>query len=673
MVRRSHYKDTLQPALHRRFSSTAGLLLAVAYLEALTLASWSSLLWSWFPLGPTGIRTAVIFSCGLAILVLRIAHYHVGVHTESGVQSLKTSLTKWPTYETLFWYAISSAIFCPVYLWSLNDSAGLRWITYFSGDRARLNERPIFLACYLATCALVQMVVHFRYDADRLIIIKPVADKEDASTKTGGFLTGSAQKIAQQFPTVFAGCIRQATFSLGVAIVLYYALLRSCTWTWTLMMFRPFYNLPRTNLVPSSWPIDLFLMVRCVWTGALVNAIWAAGNSGFSIFMAKPPLKAGKPFTTESKDPNGSLLSGLNSKKSNIQCFAMWELAIIAQDFEAQRKAIFADIDRKDGPMWSQVYTICMTTLKSVEERVDAYGKPLLPTVPVKAPEEPRQRVSAPLKQDQIFTKSNATRSGVDKAWDQLARSPGSSPIAELSPLAKKTWRQTRDRMLTKEQQEAVSKESIQSYIDQATSYLLRLEWLGSIFRHEFSTEFAAAVLGQPYAEPTVYIHATQALCYLAVHSLAEDQFGNVHRDVPSIVRALTAIITKVEALKARFPIHWTDSTRRRESPEVDQVIDAMRVGLEQVVAKFEPYSADLRLNLTDLRLAKEAMTKKTPPPPQEEVVAAPGEDLAKEKSGAPVAKRVDLTRSRPITQRRAEPAVRQRLDQRRPEMEQAR
>ncbi|TQV94758.1 nuclear envelope protein [Cordyceps javanica] len=666
VVRRSPYKDTLQPALHRRFSSTATLLLGVAYLEALALASWSSLFWSWFPLGPTGIRTAIIFSCGLAILILRIAHYHVGVKTESGAQSLKTALISFPTYETLFWYGVSSAIFCPVYLGSLNDSAGLRWITYFSGDRARLNERPIFLACYLITCAVMQTIVHYQFDVDRLIIVKPVAKKEEASAKTAGFLTGSSQKIVQQFPTVFAGCIKQATYSLVLAVILYYSLFRSVTWSWALMLFRPFYNLPRTNIVPNSWPTDLFLMIRCVWAGAFLNAIWAVGNTGFSIFMAKPPLKAGRPFTTESKDPNGSLLNGLKSKKSSVQCFAMWELAIIAQDFEAQRKAIFADIDRKDGPMWSQVYTICMAVLKSMEERVDAYGKPLVPVVPIKAPEEPRQRVSAPLKQDEIFTKGSIQRSGVDKAWDQIARSPGSSPMAELSPLAKKTWKQTRDRMLTKEQQAAVSKESMQSYIDRATSHLLRLEWIGSMFRHDFGTEFAATVLGQPYAEPTVYVHATQALCQLAIHSLAEDQYGNVHRDVPGIIRALTAIIKKVESLKTQFPIHWTDSSRRRNSPEVDQVLDAMRLGLEQVVAKFEPFSSDLRLNLTDLRLAKEAMAKPQAAP-EPELVEATKESKEKKTNGT------DLSRSKPIPQRRAEPAVRQRLEQRRPEMEQVR
>lgn len=344
----------------------------------------------------------------------------------------------------------------------------------------------------------------------------------------------------------------------------------------------------------------------------------------------------------------------------------MWELAIIAQDFEAQRKAIFADIDRKDGPMWSQVYSICMTALKVIEERVDAYGKPLLPAAPVQAAQESKQRVSAPPRQDEIFTKGRAPQSGVEKAWDQIVRSPGSSPMAELSPIAKKTWNQTRDRVLTKEQQEAVSKESIQSYVDRAASHLLRLEWISSIFRQDFATEFAAAVLGQPYAEPTVYVHAVQALCQLAIHSLAEDQYGNVHRDVPSIIRTLTVIIKKVEALKARFPAHWTDSSRRRESPEVDQVLDAMRLGLDQVVAKFEPYSSDLRLNLADLRLAKEAMTKLQPAPQPEPVNNS---KQANEKSS----KRADLTKSKPITQRKAEPAVRQRLEPRRPEMAQAR
>lgn len=281
-------------------------------------ANASIVFWPWFPLGPAGFRTAIIFASGLAILILRIAHYHVGISTESGLQTLKASLLSLKTYETLFWYGVSSSLFCPVFLWSLNDKSGLQWITQFSGDRVRLNERTIFFACYLGACALVQTIVHYQFDLDRLVFVKPPAKVEENKPK-GGFISGSARALLQVFPTVFAGCIKQATYSLILCMALYYGLFRSLAWSWSLMVFRPFYNLPRTNIAPATWPTDIFLMVRCIWAGALLNSIWAAGNTAFSVFMAKAPVKNGKPFTAGSKDPNGSLLNGLKSKKSSIQ------------------------------------------------------------------------------------------------------------------------------------------------------------------------------------------------------------------------------------------------------------------------------------------------------------------------------------------------------------------
>ena len=72
-------------------------------------------------------------------------------------------------------------------------------------------------------------------------------------------------------------------------------------------------------MLPPSWPIDLYLLARCVYAGTLLNFLWAVGNTAFSIFMVKEPVKNGKPLTSESKDPNGSLLNGLKSKKLSIQ------------------------------------------------------------------------------------------------------------------------------------------------------------------------------------------------------------------------------------------------------------------------------------------------------------------------------------------------------------------
>ncbi|PNY27350.1 Uncharacterized protein TCAP_02733 [Tolypocladium capitatum] len=639
-ARRAPYKDTLQPALHRRFSSTAILLLAVSYLEALLLANF----WSWFPIGPAGIRTAIIFTCGLSILILRIAHYHVGLKTtKSGLQTLRSSLLSLQMYETGFWYGISSLLFCPIFLISTSDTSNLRWITYFSGDRARLNERPLFLACYLGICALLQTMAHYRLDIDRLDLGLPKA-KAGEQDKKLAVLPRSFQNVLVQLPAVFAGCIKQAVSALFLALVLYYVFLRSFAWGWALAFLRPFYNLPRTSILPPSWPSDVYLLARCIYAGTLINFIWSAGNTAFSTFMVKEPLKNGKPLTADSKDPNGSLLNGLKSKKLPIKA-----------NYEARREAIYCDIDRKDGPMWAQVYAICMEVLKSIESRVDEYGKPAATATVEPAATAPRQRVSAPLRQDSIFYHQGHTtglKGGVEKAWDQLARAPGATPASELSPLAKKAWTGARDRMLSREQREALSPDHLRGEFEQWTASVMKIELVGALFRHDFGTRFAAAVLGTPYAEPALYVNAARALCQLSVHSLAEDQFGNVHRDVASIVRTLTAVIRKVEALKVRFPNHWTDPTGVKESPEVDQILDAVRTGLEQVVAKFEPYSSDLRLSLGELRMAKEAAVRSEEPAPK-----------AKDAAGKP----------KSVEERKTDSRRAQRREQQRVEMEQVR
>lgn len=42
VARRAPYKDFLQPALQRRFASTALVLLAIAYAQGLTFSTWDS-------------------------------------------------------------------------------------------------------------------------------------------------------------------------------------------------------------------------------------------------------------------------------------------------------------------------------------------------------------------------------------------------------------------------------------------------------------------------------------------------------------------------------------------------------------------------------------------------------------------------------------------------------
>ncbi|OIW27235.1 hypothetical protein CONLIGDRAFT_419045 [Coniochaeta ligniaria NRRL 30616] len=604
-VRRAPYKDFLQPALHRRFSTTASILLAIAYLQAIFFGLPGSVFWSWFPIGPAGIRTLFLSLCGLSVIVLRIAQYHVGARTSnSGFQSFTQNVLQIQTLEALFTYVFSGWLFSQIWLWSCGPDSGLSWITYFSGDRARLNEKPLFFTCYFITLGIAEAMLHLFYDNDRLSlgIVKP---------KNGEKQTGDSVSQLKEFwvqsPHLFLVSGVRAAVAVPLSMLVYPIFFRSLVWRTTLLFLRPFYNLPKTNMLPNGWGFSWFVLLKCAMAGFMLSIVWVAGNAAFSIFLVREPLKHGKPLTSESKDPNGSLLNGLKNKKLSIKCFAMWELAFIARDYEVRRKAIYEDIDRKDGPMWSQVYAICLDVIRSMEARIDNYGKTPAPVQSTAlSTVDEKRRTTAPLRQDPILQSTpqkKSFRNEVEKVVGQVATAPGQP--SQLSPLAKKAMATAKGKLLEL-QKEATGTDDTQSLIQDLALKVLRTP-LGWPFRQEFNRRLNAVVLGTPYGEPSLYINAINALSLLAVHSLKEDKYGNVQRDVATIIRTFTTVTSKLETFKNSFPVHWTDVEKNKTSAEVDAILEALREGLKQLVQAFGPYARDLRLSLTDMRLAKEA------------------------------------------------------------------
>ncbi|KAG7127690.1 Nucleoporin NDC1 like protein [Verticillium longisporum] len=613
IVRRAPYKDFLQPALHRRFSTTSTLLLALVYIQAILLGQWNSFLWSWFPIGPVGIRTLFLFASALTVIILRISQYHVGKRAStSAISGALPNLITIQALEAWVAYTISSALFGLVFLWSASADSKLNWISTMSGDRGRLNERPVFLSFYLLVAATFQAIMHIICDTDRITIDVNKARKSPV-TNGGASSTTPLTVLLTKLPGVVANAVMRAIGVYALAVTLYSTIFRGAAWSWAMTFFRPFNNLPKSNMLPVDWPwFKGSTLMQCLWAGVLLSCTWEIGNYAFSRFMVKAPLKNGNPLTNESKDPNGSLLNGLKSKKMPIRCFALWELAHIAREFELRRKAIFEDIDRKDGPMWSQVFVICLDIVKGLEQRVDNYGKP--PPAPVAQPEpvvEQKPRILAPPKDDPIFQARPASRSmrgEIEKTLTQATQAPGHTPVSQLSPIAKKTFRNARDRVLTKEQQEALTSPQVVGQFQALATTVLRADYIGWWFRQDFRRLLTAAVLGSPHSELSHHLNAIEILSAMAVHSLTEDKFGNVHKDIGPIVRTFTAVIKRLEAFKASFPVHWTDVEGSKSTPEVDEVIKALKAGLSQVVQEFEPYIRDLRLTRTDIRLAKEAM-----------------------------------------------------------------
>lgn len=341
-VRRSPYKDFLQPALQRRFATASLFVLAIAYLQALLLANWSSckqlpnplfppkhhltqpfaVVWSWFPLGPTGVRAVFLFFCGISIIILRIAQYHPGLRTsDSGVSTFLHYAPKFQTVETALTYAFSGYLFSQIYLWSQPEEAGLDWITYFMSDRARLNEKPIFLTTHLVLLGVYQTVVHLFKDVDRLSLGTARPQTENGKPEEGDSST-QVRRFRDELPAILVYTFNSSIASLILSIAIYPLFLRATIWRTMMMFLRPIYNLPKTNMTPSTLPFSFSSLLRCWLVSMMLLFSWTAANTAFSLFLVKSPLKNGKPLTSDAKDPNGSLLNGLKNKKLSIKVFS---------------------------------------------------------------------------------------------------------------------------------------------------------------------------------------------------------------------------------------------------------------------------------------------------------------------------------------------------------------
>jgi hypothetical protein len=296
-----------------------------------------------------------------------------------------------------------------------------------------------------------------------------------------------------------------------------------------------------------------------------------------------------------------------------VQAFAFWELVYIAQRFQGRRKVMFEEIDRKGGSTWSQISEVCLKTINDVNTRISNHlAPPKASTVEAATQDDAGlPRLSAPLKEDNIWTASPAPKSrsaSIVQSVGAIARTHGHSPS---EPPAVKLIDQASSAVLTPEQREALSPGGILAYLGPYATQFLQSP-LGWPFRQEYRRRMAAVVLGSPYGDVGIIVDAIDSLTRLAVCSLKEDPYGNVQRDVPKIIKTFTATIAQLEGFKQSLGMHWTDVERKKESPEVETILAALKGGLHELLDAFQDYSADLQLSQRDMREAREAATSTT-------------------------------------------------------------
>lgn len=610
------------------------ILYAKAMLTALDL-------WSWFPFGRAGLRTGMLFISGFLIFILRVAQLHVGIRTTaSPVSTIKEYALRYETLQTALWYTFSGWFFAEIFMHSAPTSANVGWTTAGkTNERPRLNERRMYLLSYFIMLALVQTGVHLAHDYDRVDMPAHKTDKHNTSRKPEEAAVEAptpGKKVLSQMQGVFMRCFTRNLVLSIVAPNIYSIFIRRTAWSYTMMFAKHFlfYNLPKSSALPSIGPFHSKLMLRAFCGGLLLSLMWEIANLVFSTYVAQEPLKNDRPITYESKDPNGSLLTGLNGKKLQTRAFAFWELVLIAERYQGRRKVIFEDIDRKDGSAWKQILAACQNVLEDMNYRVQTRDPMAVMTQPDDsktegtpqilsmiqgdgsiAPVEPVQtlpRLTRDIQKENLFSQPPPPKTITDRfgrVTHELADKYGNSQPKQGAEV-KRLLDKAKTAVLTPEQEEMITPQGIWAMLAPHLTQFLKGP-AGWPFRQEFRRRVAAVVLGKPYGDVGIIVDAADALSRFAVCSLKEDSFGNVQKDVPGIISLMTRSIVGLEGLRATFGMHWTDVSGEKSCEELDEIMGALRSGLKDVVEAFGDYFDDMGVSRGDARRAQEAMVVK--------------------------------------------------------------
>ncbi|KAJ5281537.1 hypothetical protein N7478_006909 [Penicillium angulare] len=642
------YRRILTSALHRRFVHASALALLVCYGIAIAIGDKSSFFWSWFPIGSCGIRTVMIFVSSLSVFVLRVGQMHLGSRTTPSSLSTFRCLFPLQIAQTFGWYIFSAWLFTEVYRWSSPPSAELEFVKMGRlHERSHLNERPIYIHTYHIILACVQAVFHLYYDYDSIPV--PVVKRSPKGNDQRTHPVPQTLKHIQSLllPMIFADFTRTAIVA-GATPLIYQLFLRHTAWSWSLWLAKLIWPIPRSASQPESFlpPSFIQLILRSLFSGSMLVLCWQTTNLFFSVFIGKEPLKRGQPLTSEAKDPNGSLLNGLKAQKPVVKSFALWELGLISQRLPERRKAIFNEIDRDNSTTWSQVLTCLTEVIKGITVRIDASKAPISGPGPKPSAQaasfQPTlhtlPRLTEAPKTENVFAASPKASSRQEKfgeAFSSTAKSYGNSPdwTPQARARARKVFDQASSAMLSPERKKKLlaSSEELKLLTGGSSAtfkpenvhpmlvQLLRSP-IGLPFRQSYAQRASSIVLGSPDSSLSSIVDAVDSLTRLLIASLAEDQYGKVQADVPSVVRLFTETIVSLEAFihQGGLDAHWTDvnfppssntdaQAKARQVPGVDLVLETLKSGLIELLSSFKPYFRDIGLGGKDLRLAKEA------------------------------------------------------------------
>jgi len=351
--------------------------------------------------------------------------------------------------------------------------------------------------------------------------------------------------------------------------------------------------------------------------------LWDFANIAFDAYITQEPLQKDKPITDASKDPNGTLIRGLDHRLKTAKAYAFWELWLITQRFPDRRKTIYADIDR-NPTSWRQVSDLCLREINGISDRITAFvesqssaSKPKsVSTDPTNQTQPLKEKVVPPLKTDPILAATPPPKTRTQRAAQlaaNIARQQGNStspprPLHEAQRALNYSAKKLLPPSTLKEIEDAPT--TVRQKAGGLVIWFVSIRWLGGFMRQTFSKRATAVVCGTPTSRTGIIVDAVLSLSKLATESLKEDPYGQVAKDIRTIVASMVKALKDVDGfILGGLQPHWSDvgfaEGERQRVEEVNCVADALREGLGDVLGAFGEYAAGVGLNEKELQEAK--------------------------------------------------------------------
>ena len=170
-----------------------------------------------------------------------------------------------------------------------------------------LNERPIFFKSLFTTLGVMQAAHHLMWSVNTVSLPSKMTGVKPRATILSVVRSQRAlQLLVPIVSKVLSACVLGTIGYLWI----YRSFLLSF-WTQVHGVFLSFPT-PRRDAMPTG---VFDVIIQFVIHATLLSFIWEFTNTVFSVFITEQPLKKDRPLTDDSKDPNGSLLSGLRGKR----------------------------------------------------------------------------------------------------------------------------------------------------------------------------------------------------------------------------------------------------------------------------------------------------------------------------------------------------------------------